>query len=307
MCVPVVFLYDERIYMFSELNRGLIIIDPVLNKIKEMFQILPDDEKISYGSTLLDEDILYFSSSNKGLVFGYDLKAKKLAVYEIPEMENGINTIAKFNRDTLILTGCMRKIVFWSIDRGIVKCIEKLPENFGILKKKNEEFVVYKSNVYDEPLFYKSVSLLKYIFFIPFRTNMVLFLNKETMELGEVFIPDEEEDISLKRRIFKCKYLVEYIRQNRYLGLYSCKNEYLIEIDAVSMQVKIKHIFMEKNSMLHVMQKVKEERAVVKDWSQWEKKYFYDMIFNSEGCIAEKADMRVGEKIYYEIISSLDN
>ena len=102
------------------------------------------------------------------------------------------------------------------------------------------EILDCKVERYEEPTFIESVPTDKYIWFIPFRTNEILYLSLETNEIREFIIADEEETVySLKNRILDHKYLLEYVKDDRYIGLYSLKNEHILEIDANTLAYRL--------------------------------------------------------------------
>lgn len=85
----------------------------------------------------------------------------------------------------------------------------------------------------------ESINVGNNIWFIPFQTNQILYVNKDTNEINPFEIEEEEEDEkSIKNRELNCKYLLQYVYGDRYIGLYSLKNKVVYQIDAYTMKLK---------------------------------------------------------------------
>ena len=76
---------------------------------------------------------------------------------------------------------------------------------------------------YELPAFLFSVVAGDYVWFIPFQTNKIMYADKKTCQL-HVFEADGENETKqslLGRIALGSKYILEYVRENRYIGLFS--------------------------------------------------------------------------------------
>ena len=78
------------------------------------------------------------------------------------------------------------------------------------------------------------------LWLIPEIANKVLYM-KQDGNFEEFDIRDEDEtEFSQKNRCLNVKYNVLYIRKERYIGIFSCKNEHIVEIDTLNKSYTIK-------------------------------------------------------------------
>lgn len=278
MCVPRIYIYNDRIYMFSKLNNGLIIINPETEAIERIVPVISEEISIPFLGMLFDGDILYCSAIDKGKIFAFSLKTEKVLEYEIPQIPAGISTITKFKGDSFLLTGYKKELYLWNKSTGEIKIISGFPEGFGIYEMQQGNLVINDHDIYPELLFSSSIDLGRRVLLIPYRTNKLLCFDKENMKLDEIAIPDEEEDRDILSRPLPHKYLTVYIRQNKFLGLYSLKNNCLIEIDADNLKVEQRHIYLSDDSWPHIMQELKEEGVILDEKIYWHKKCFMNVI-----------------------------
>lgn len=163
---------------------------------------------------------------------------------------------------------------------------------------KNEVFDC-KSEIYSSPTFIFSTNINNYMWFIPFRTNKILYIEKDKFLLHEYYLDDEirtEKDI--KEGLLDHMYLFEYVKEDRYLGLLSLKTGNIIEIDGSNLQnKKIEYTFNENCDEIIIQNIFEEnhnfyenEQLVLPDLLKFNKKSNVD----NEGGLSFK----VGKSIY---------
>lgn len=91
--------------------------------------------------------------------------------------------------------------------------------------------------------------------FIPFQTNQILFTDKGSSDILPFEIDEEVEtkESILGRESLLSKYIVEYIREDRYLGLFSIKNSCMLEIDTLNKSVEMRYCTMGKKCLRDVI------------------------------------------------------
>ena len=77
----------------------------------------------------------------------------------------------------------------------------------------------------------------------------IIKINTDTYKINVFEIKEEEEIENGRRREMNCKYVLQYIYKNRYIGLYSLKNEIVLEIDSKTFEIKKRRISLEEDSL----------------------------------------------------------
>ena len=98
--------------------------------------------------------------------------------------------------------------------------------------------------VFDVPMFIDAIGVGDCIFFIPFQMNEIIYIDRNTYETNYFEVDDENETEFTWLRNMRQKYVVEYVRENRYLCLFSFKNRRFIEIDLNNRKVCRKRYFL---------------------------------------------------------------
>ena len=144
-----------------------------------------------------------------------------------------------------------------------------LPSDFGEYRfwlsgeKINEEEVLdTKSRKYEFPAFMNCKIVNGTVWFIPFFSNMIIYIDKTDKSIKELHIKEEvENSLSLRKRVLNHKYLVQYIRDDRWMGLYSVKNEWVVEIDTVTKDYRILDMYPDENTLSYLKGKYKDTIA----------------------------------------------
>ena len=129
-------------------------------------------------------------------------------------------------------------------EKNKIKILNNFPTQFGMYDfSKNSTGKV--NNILDEykfPIFLYSIVVGKSVWFIPYLTNKIIYIDQESFVL-QVFEIEEENETkeSILERTDLCyKYLFEYVKDNRYIGLFSIKNNCILEIDTFEQRYKYK-------------------------------------------------------------------
>ena len=236
-------IYSGKIYMMSLGLKKILVLDVKGNKIVNSYNIFHDVEIKSYhGQMLYCDNSIYISIQDSNRIYKLDLKKGKMKQYELDDVMNGVYSFGDAGRE-LWFTSKEKVIFLWDKINYRLRKIEELPEKFGryrfnskrqlvldLSKEKDEEGIcfngVYKNNI---------------LWLIPEHYNMILCINMVTLEIEEILIPREDEnEYSWTKRLVKAKFCVEYIRQDRYIGVYSYKNNHIFEVDMLSKQIDIR-------------------------------------------------------------------
>lgn len=295
-----VYLYNCRMYAVSRGLREIFEIDPEKERISSIIQI-PEAVKVLSGNCIQKDNLIYCTSYSNNILCQINMDSKEVELYEIPYLEKGICTISLVANDEFWFSGFDKEIYVWDRKTNQTTILSSFPDEFGIYKIDENDKLILDCNCKEnnEAFFVKSINMEKHLWFIPFRTNKVLYVDKETRRINIFEIPDEQESVEGWQRYLSHKYLVEYIRE-RFIGLYSAKNRTLLEIDTQELSVKEKKITLEKDSVDKLAQLYLESSNLFREDIVNQRDIF--MGFSKKiGTMREKF-CNVGEKIHQQMI-----
>lgn len=227
-------LFEKNIYVVSTGLKKVVRIDLVSRKT-EYYDITVNKNEVISLSTKVGEKI-YIVSGKSNVVYVFDMLSFNVSMKVVSNINSKLRTIC-YDGDKFWLSGYCNEIYIWRENDNKATILTNLPRN---LKKYNfsngnKEILEY-STKYDMPLFIDSIQIGDNVWFIPFHMNDIIYINKNTYEIKVFELENEEEtrDSILKKGRLCAKYLVEGIYNNRYLILFSLKNNYIFEIDTES-------------------------------------------------------------------------
>lgn len=143
-------------------------------------------------------------------------------------------------------------------------------------QKYNLDCEYYENNL---PIFLNLISTKDSIWFIPFKANKIVYVDKETGKINIFEIKDEEEREGwiLKNKM-EAKYILQYVIDNRYIGLFSLKNNCIVEIDTIERRIEyISYSFDEETKKI-LVQKYDKEKAVCYEENALDQVVFFSQI-----------------------------
>lgn len=248
--------YNNKIYAFSTGLKKVIEIDTAGQAISSYFVISDlKEEKIDSEIGIRVGNDIYFASSVANYIYQFSLETKQTTVYTIPLIRGGFQTIC-YDGKMFWLSGYRREIYVWNREQNSAKVLKDFPDEFGIydFKGANENILDCVADEYAVPAFIDACFIGKYIWFIPFQTNKIIYADKDTYDIYAFEIEDENESReSMEGNILKHKYLFQYTRDDRYIGLFSLKNQQVIEIDCLEKKAERKSYFIEDESLARMV------------------------------------------------------
>ncbi len=226
----------------------------------------------------------------------------KISSYVISDAKADLYTIC-FDGSNFWLSGFCKEIYVWNLEKGVVKIITEFPEWFGIYNfNGNQAALIDCDSFYaiEYPFFYSSVSLGKYVWFIPMQTNEIIYIDKDTYDVFVLHIDEEKETWeSLNRHRLASKFLVEYIREERYIGLYSIKNKYVFEIDTVDLCVKDISYYLSDKTVLRILREATNysNRKILKEYREMDRR-LYSILLENNNESRENMPQNKGKLIY---------
>lgn len=216
--------YDGKIFVVSIGIRRIFEINTEKKRIENDYA-LGQGERIA--RSVKDGTAIYTLSGMFQRIYRFDLLTKETTTYELPQIERKYSTIC-FDEAGFWLGGYRKEICRWNKEENTIDIYADLFEKD---MDDNEDAISEEPEI---PLFLCAITVGKYHWFIPFQMNEIIYVDREYRKVDKLEIAEEigsKESISA-RKIFKAKYILEYIREDRYIGLFSIKNNQIVEIDA---------------------------------------------------------------------------
>ena len=293
---------DGRIWLL-EYDTGKILQVDLDERIVEKEYHLPRDGKeIYYGEYVLVHNKLYTTVGNR--VYCIDTKSEDITIYEIPDVKAGLYTIC-YDGANFWLGGYCKEIYIWNPKQGLVKALTEFPERFGVYHfpgAPDIDYNVFSHTTEENPFFGYSLFLGKHIWLLPTQSNGVLYIDKETYEIRFLEIEDEQETQESLERDYANKFLFEYIREDRYIGIYSILNERVFEIDTVALCVNHREYELGGKTILTLGETFEQYdgRKVFGEKAGQEQIYF-NALLKANNVADNTTIQNIGEQIYHTL------
>lgn len=242
-------VHENKIWAISRLTNKLLEIDPVKKEVQH-YHIICGEDVVS-ASIMVDHD-LYCLSNKLGRIYQYNLLSKSKEIYEIPDINKKLATIC-YDGKRFWISGYCKEIYVWEKTENSLIKIDDFPKNFGVYNfgKTTGDVLDCEREEYELPTFSYLLSMGKFVWFIPYETNMIMYADKQTYRL-KVFEIEGESETRESVLAWHCaltgfRYVVEYTKDNRYIGLFSTKSGRILEIDTHELKYRWKeYSFSEK-------------------------------------------------------------
>lgn len=272
-------------------------------RIENYYDLCNDvDEKISL-SIKVDEHI-YIVSSVSNRIYQFDINTEDCITYTIPNVVGGLRTICSDGMN-FWLSGYRKEIYIWNKESNTTEIIDNFPPQFGIYNfcGTNEPFVNYDIVQYNTPTFVDSIILGEYIWFIPFQTNNIIYIHRETHEIS-VFEMDGEDETekSINENTMKHKYLLEYVKDNRYIGLFSLKNNCILEIDTEINRMERKSYLFSEDCLKIILKLYDKCQRILLESEHIDRLFFEEKLMACNRIRKDNELDNIGRKIYKEIL-----
>lgn len=326
-CFPVsgssIWIYSVGSGLFSEINivnqhmAGLEMHDfweyngkifVVSIGIRRIFEINTEEKRVENDYALGQGEriarsvkagtAIYTLSGMFQRIYRFDLFTKVTEAYELPQIGRKYSTIC-FDEDGFWLGGCRKEICRWNKKENIMDIYD------GLFKEDMDGSEGSASEEPDTPLFLQTVTVGKYHWFIPFQMNEIIYVDRQyhkayKFEIAEEF---ESKDSILARKIFKAKYILEYVREDRYLGLFSIKNNQIVEIDAETKTYRWCEYKLGDQSIRKCAELVGNE---LDECNIWDREVFRKIIKMGNHNIRHGESKKVGIDIHREVIKAIE-
>lgn len=292
-------VYNEKIYAVSNGLKQVIELDLLELRITNYYTI---NSKTDIEQSIKVGSIIFMLLGKTSEICQFDLNTKEMRVYKISDTKRNYRTIC-YDGSKYWMSGDCKEVYVWDREKGLVNIITNFPENFGLydFSEKTYGKVDSKTYEYEQSTFIHSTVIGQNVWFIPYCTNEIIYVNKETYQIQEFEIEEEnetKESIS-GRSALRYKYLFECVKDNQYLILYSIKNNCILQIDTLDLKYEY------KKYKYFISDKCVNEYAnlcnrIFHDSNMWEIEVYRKMKLEKENMRSINID--IGGEIYKNIV-----
>lgn len=245
------FVWNETFFVIPMLWNKVIEINVHTKEIVNYHMIC---EKDMIGPSVVVGDCIYLMSHLYDKIYEFDLNFRTIKTYMLPNKEKKKFQNMCFDGKKFWFNGYKKEVYVWNKEDNSLVTIDGFPKDFGVydFTKKTDGKVNCGIDCYILPAFPCMAVVGEYVWFIPGQVNKIIYVNKESYALSvyEIDGEDETRESILSREAgMECKYGLEYIRDNRYMGLLSMKNNRIVEIDTKNLSHKWKDYYFDENCL----------------------------------------------------------
>lgn len=223
--------FDDKIFAVSYTLGQVIEINLIRKEIVDYYKF--DGIKGEIADTIREGNKIY-SLYESGKIFEFDMVTKEIIVYEFPDIGRKFSTLC-FWGDKFWLSGYCKELYVWDKRYNTIAVIDGFPDDFGLYDygQDTDGKADCRTEKYERPAFLYSIAAEGKIWFIPFQTNQIIFADRDSGKLCAFEIMEETETReSILEKELCAKYVLEYVMDERYIGLFSVKNRKILEVDA---------------------------------------------------------------------------
>lgn len=288
---------NKQIWMLENIENKIIQLDTAKQEVTCEYSILQNGA-VYNGQYVLVCGKLYFIMGNK--VGCINLENHLCQKYEIVEEGIRLYTIC-YDGSNFWLSGEREEIYIWNPMHGVVNTIKDFLTGYSV-----SAFVKAAVELH-VPLFNSSILIGDYIWYTPIQANApIIYVNKNDCKVHILEIADEEETFeTIGERTSAYKYIVEYVRQGRYIGIYSVKNQNIFEIDTVRRCSKEKEYELSNETKIILAKEYYNKRQILFE-GKVEQKVFASLLKADTIAQGESREPKKG-KFIYNMLNNADN
>lgn len=288
MCLDYHQEYQNKVFLSEYRERKIYELD-LDKKIVEKTYDIPNSIMGFTGECIINEGKIYGVCGNK--ICCINLKNDSVDVYDIVGLESDLFAFC-YDGYQFWLSGYCKEIFIWNPQNGITK-------RFPNISIGGSE---YRGGQY--PRFRNAVVVGEYIWFIPFKQRDILYFGLNTYEVNVLKMEAEqesEEEMENREASPMIKYNLEYVRENRFLGIYSFKFRSLFEIDTVTISVQYKNYILSEKTILILADEYYKNKKILLESNVTDEKAFGILLQGNNKIVKENCK-DIGKYIYNSII-----
>lgn len=284
--------WEDTIFAVSNGLKKVVEINIKERKINQYYTLSESRQEV-IGQSIKVEGKIYCISSIFNGIYEFNIETKEIKFNKMPAVEDRLNTIC-YDGEKFWLSGHRKALYVWDKELSHLDTIESFPSDFGVynFSDLSREILDCEAETFKLPMFIKVINMEENIWFIPFQTNKVLYFDKKSDKICAFEIDAEDESIESMKRDMSAKYIVEYIFDERYIGLYSLKNKRRFEIDTRRLRIIPKDYSISENSIKIMFQTMSQKREYIIE------RHPDDLTLLIKYCIQETGGSKIRENTY---------
>lgn len=262
---------------------------------------LPISSNNSYGRYVLVNNELYCVDAT--MICCINIKTREIKNYDLSDLGMILFTVF-YDGENFWLSGNQKEIYIWNPKDGIVKVITEFPDKFGVYQhNKNNELELNSTFEKDNKnfLFDHAIGVGRYVWFLPFYADHIVYVDRKSYRIGMLEIDIKQSKNVIKKNKTMDRQLLEYIRDERYIGIYSSKTDRIFEIDTDTLRVEFRNYSLSDKSCKELAEKACLENSILSEGHGSDNELYSYMIKSDFG-VSDKKTEHVGERIYKELL-----
>ncbi len=226
------FVSEGIVCMFSIGLQKLFFVDIYsFTIIKEIDLFIEKKADGNFKAVVFDEGVAYAMSYENGTILKVDLYLGEREIFNI----SNVNKIYCFCYDgsTFWMSGNKMEIYKWNLGDLYADVLTEFPKNFTFVDGSKKELN------YQNPAFLYCYSVADKVYFIPFTMNSIVEVDKNNRIRLVNDLYDISEAESAYSKEMDSIYLCQYVREDRYLGLYWLVKNKQYEYDCLTKEFNL--------------------------------------------------------------------
>lgn len=249
------YIYREgsNIYFVSRTLGKMYILDmrtKMINEyeVKSLYEKSTGSEFKALSNGIIMGEYIIFAFAETAYILMIHRHNKKYEIRKL-ELETQIMRI-QADKNQIWIVSLDKSLYLWNSDTNSVERISDFPKSFGgyVLQDNNKSIISLTNEKFSKPLFCVPVVFEESIWFIPWYGTEILYIEKGTLKVSSFPITDEIAD-ACAIDMLGCRYLINYVRQKRYIGIFSSKTGCQIEIDTKEKIYKYIYMIIDRNDV----------------------------------------------------------
>ena len=246
--------YSGVCYFFSCTYKTLYGFDLQAGKVIESYLLDVEVTCKYYIHGIISDGKVYLVLGGTSL-YEFDLETHIQKEYIFPDFGDILFRI-EADGDTFWIIGKKQCVYRWKKGNDEIRVLMEFPKEISLYDyEKKMKITEFDCNAKGLFVFNSIHCLNGKIWIIPMSASKIVYFAKDDMVIKVFDISEDEETertLDLRYRRVAAKYALMYIRQERYLGIYSCRNKQIFEIDTSEMTYQTIHYDMDQYSLAHI-------------------------------------------------------
>lgn len=264
----------NKIWLLEHKGKRIFQINLEREKCEQEYSSLQDGSHYNCQYVFVNKKLYYIVSSKVCCIDSVNRTNNR---YDIGDVDCELNTIY-YDGQNFWLSGIREEIYIWNPVQGVVKVVKNILNGYHLTEFERRMIV---SGV---PLFNYSVLLGEYIWFIPIQMNApIIYIHKKDYAVNILDVPKEKEtEDTLKKRGNAFKYRVIYVYNERYIGIFSLKEQKVFEIDTKELQIIEKNYTLSSNTENSIANAYYNTKNILYESNEFERTIFSILLRNNQ-------------------------